>query len=171
VGYTQSYKPGTAKDERIVGYYVPPAAGQDSISDLPFVSATNGWGPVERDMSNGEQASGDGHTITVNGATFAKGLGTNATSDVKVYLGGHCTTFTASVGVDDETKGAGSVTFSVLADGTTLTTTPVIRGHQAATSLTADVTGAQILDLVVGDGGDGNGNDHGDWAGAQLTCS
>jgi beta-galactosidase GanA len=171
VAYTQHNKPGTAKDERIVGYYVPPPAGNDYISDLPFISATNGWGPVERDMSNGEQAAGDGHTITINGVTFAKGIGTNAISDVKIYLGGLCTTFTASVGVDDETNGAGSVTFSVVADGTTLTTTPVIRGHQAATSLSVDVTGAQVLDLVVGDGGDGNGHDHGDWAGAQISCS
>ena len=171
VGYTQRGKPGTAKDERIVGYYVPPKAGQDYVSDLPFVSATNGWGPVERDMSNGEQAAGDGHPITIDGVTSAQGLGTNSPSDVKVYLGGHCTTFAASVGVDDETKGGGSVTFSVVADGKTLTTTPVIRGHQAATSVTADVTGAQALDLVVGDGGDGNGNDHGDWAGAQISCT
>jgi hypothetical protein len=170
IGYKQHDKPGTAKDERIVGYYVPPTAGQDYISDLPFISATNGWGPVERDTSNGEQAPGDGHTITINGTTFPKGLGTNATSEVKLYLGGRCTTFTASVGVDDETHGAGSVTFSVLADSTQPTTTPVIRGHQAATPLSVDVTGAQVLDLVVGDGGDGNGNDHGDWAGAQISC-
>jgi len=96
---------------------------------------------------------------------------TNATSDVKIYLGGHCTAFTASAGVDDETNGSGTVTFSVLADGKTLATTPVIQGHQAAASLTADVTGAQVLDLVVGDGGDGNGHDHGDWANPQITCS
>ncbi len=171
VGYTQRGKAGAAKDERIIGYYVPPSAGRDYVSDLPFIGATNGWGPVERDMSNGEQAAGDGHTITINGATFAKGLGTNAVSDVKVYLGGHCTAFTASVGVDDETAGAGTVTFSVLADGATRTTTPVIRGHQAATALSVDVTGVQVLDLVVGDGGDGNAHDHGDWGGAQVTCS
>ena len=171
VAFTQRGKHETAKDERIVGFYVPPAAGSDYVSDLSFISATNGWGPVERDMSNGEQAAGDGHTITINGVTFAKGLGVHANSDVKIYLGGHCTTFTASVGVDDETAGAGSVTFSVLADGKALTTTPVIHGYQAATSLSVDLTGAQVLDLVVGDGGDGNAHDHSDWGGAQITCS
>ncbi|HZP54807.1 NPCBM/NEW2 domain-containing protein, partial [Actinocrinis sp.] len=171
VSYSKRGKHQTAKDERIVGFYVPPAAGSDYVSDLPFISATNGWGPVERDMSNGEQAAGDGHPITINGVTFTKGLGVHANGDVKVYLGGHCTTFTASVGVDDETAGAGSVTFSVLADGKTLTATPVIHGHQAATSLSVDLTGAQVLDLVVGDGGDGNAHDHSDWGGAQITCS
>ena len=93
----------------------------DNVSDLPFLSATNGWGPVERDMSNGEQAAGDGKPITIDGVAYAKGLGTNSPSDVEIYLGGHCTTFTASVGVDDETGGAGTVTFSVVADGKTLT--------------------------------------------------
>jgi hypothetical protein len=171
VAYRRDGRPGSAGDERIVAYYPPPPAGQDYVSDLPFISATNGWGPVERDTSNGEQAAGDGKTITINGVTYAKGLGTNSVSDVRVYLGGSCTRFTASVGVDDEQNGAGTVTFSVLADGTALVTTPTVRGHQNATSIDVNVTGAQVLDLVVGDAGDGNGNDHGDWAVPVLTCS
>jgi len=75
------------------------------------------------------------------------------------------------VGVDDEQNGAGTVTFQVLADGRSLATTPVIHGRDKATAIDADVTGAQALELVVGDGGDGNGNDHGDWAVPTLTCS
>jgi hypothetical protein len=73
--------------------------------------------------------------------------------------------------VDDEQNGAGTVTFSVVADGQTLVTTPTIRGHQAAVSIDVPVNGAQVLDLIVGDAGDGNGNDHGDWALPTLTCS
>jgi hypothetical protein len=59
----------------------------------------------------------------------------------------------------------------VIADGKTLTTTQTIRGKQAAVSIDVDVTGAKVLDLVVGDAGDGNGNDHGDWGAPTLTCS
>ena len=172
VHYVQRARPASNSDERIIrSVPPPPPAGTDAVSDLPFLSATNGWGPVERDTSNGEQAAGDGHPITINGVTYAKGLGTNAISDVEVYLGGHCTRFTAMVGVNDEQNGAGTVTFSVAADGKTLVTTPTIRGHQPATSLDVDVTGAQVLDLIVGDAGDGNGNDHGDWAMPTLTCT
>src|SRR5262249_34009714 len=49
----------TFTDERIVGA-VPaaPPSGQVAVSSLPFLSATNGWGPVERDTSNGEAAAG-----------------------------------------------------------------------------------------------------------------
>jgi hypothetical protein len=140
-------------------------------SDLPFFSATNGWGPVERDTSNGEQAAGDGHPITLNGTVYKKGLGTNAVSDVAVYLGGNCSRFTATVGVDDEKGSSGSVTFSVVSDGKTLATTPVLTGSSASVNLDVDITGTQLLELVVGDGGDGNGNDHGDWADAKLSCA
>jgi beta-galactosidase GanA len=161
---------GGARDERIIGVFTPPPSGANAVSDLSFVSATNGWGPVERDTSNAEQAAGDGHPITIAGTAYPKGLGTNAISDVRVYLGGRCGQFTASVGVDDEQRGAGTVTFSVVADGRTVATTPTLRGNQPAVTLAADVAGAQMLDLVVGDGGDGNGNDHGDWANPVLTC-
>lgn len=171
VRYSQRGRGATASDERIVGAIPPPPPpGTDAVSDLPFLSATNGWGPVERDMSNGEQAAGDGKPITIAGVHYAKGLGTNSISDVQVYLAGKCTRFTAEVGVDDETHGAGTVTFSVVADGKTLVTTPTIKGGQAATAIDVDVTGAQVLSLVVGDAGDGNGNDHGDWAIPTLTC-
>jgi beta-galactosidase GanA len=160
-------------DERIVGSVPPaPPSGQVAVSSLPFLSATNGWGPVERDTSNGEAAAGDGHPITVGGTSYAKGLGTNAVSDVQLYLAGRCTRFTASVGVDAEAGASGTVTFSVVGDGTTLVTTPVLRGGgQPATVIDVPVTGAQVLDLVVGDGGDGNGLDHADWAVPTLTCA
>jgi hypothetical protein len=54
VTYVQNGRSATNSDERIVGYRPPPPpAGTNAVSDLPFRSATNGWGPVERDQSNG----------------------------------------------------------------------------------------------------------------------
>jgi beta-galactosidase GanA len=172
---TGSYQQGAQSDsadaDTTVSTPPPPPTGTVFASDLPFLSATNGWGPVERDMSNGEIQPGDGHTITLNGVQYAKGLGVNAPSDIAFYLGGNCSHFTAVVGVDDEVGNSGSVTFSVVADGRTLTTTPVLTGSSASASLDVDVSGAQQLDLVTGDGGDGNGLDHADWANAQLVCN
>ncbi|MGW0624230.1 beta-galactosidase [Streptomyces sp. NPDC002765] len=171
VRYRQSGRQAVGEDERIVGGIPPaPPAGENAVSDLPFLSATNGWGPVERDSSVGEQAAGDGRPIRIAGTAYTKGLGTNSVSDVALYLAGHCSRLTADVGVDDETGGAGTVTFSVIADGRTLVTTPTIRGKQAAVAIDVDVSGAQVIDLKVGDAGDGNGNDHGDWAKPTLTC-
>jgi hypothetical protein len=155
-------------------YTAPAAVAPTSpvqVSDLPFLAAAqNGWGPVERDRSVGESQPGDGRPITLRGTAFAKGLGTHAASDVPLYTGGHCTTFTATVGVDDETAGAGSVTFAVLADGIEVARTGTLTGTSPAQVITADVTGARQVDLVVGDAGDGVGKDHADWADARLAC-
>ncbi|MER6738403.1 beta-galactosidase [Streptomyces puniciscabiei] len=171
VHYVQNGRQAAGADERIVGGIPPaPPAGKNAVSDLPFLSSTNGWGPVERDTSVGEQAAGDGRPISINGVGYTKGLGTNSVSDVELYLAGKCSRLTADVGVDDETGGAGTVTFSVIADGKTLVTTPTLRGKQAARPIDVDVSGAQVVDLKVGDAGDGNGNDHGDWAMPTLTC-
>ncbi|MFJ9245016.1 beta-galactosidase [Streptomyces sp. NPDC101776] len=171
VHYRQNGRKAVGGDERIVRGIPPaPPAGPSDVSALSFLSSTNGWGPVERDTSVGEQAAGDGRPITIAGVGYAKGLGTNSVSDVELYLAGQCSRLTADVGVDDETGGAGTVTFSVIADGKTLVTTPTIHGKQAAVAIDVDVSGAQVIDLKVGDAGDGNGNDHGDWGTPTLTC-
>jgi beta-galactosidase GanA len=141
------------------------------VSDLPFVSSTNGWGPVERDTNVGDQAAGDGGPISIDGVSYAKGLGTNSVSSVVIDLGGTCTSLTTDVGVDDLAAGRGSVTFTVLADGAVVAQTGVLRGGNPAQHLTADVTGAHLLTLNVGDAGDGNGHDNADWAGAELHCA
>jgi alpha-galactosidase len=141
------------------------------ISDMPWTASTNGWGPAERDRSNGEQAAGDGHTLTIAGVTYAKGVGAHAAGTIDVNLGGRCSTFAADVGVDaDVGAGRGSVTFSVLGDGVTLAGTPVKAGGQAATPLSVNVSGRTTLRLVVGDGGDSIDYDHADWADARVTC-
>ena len=155
----------------------PPApTGTVDVSSLPFLSSTNGlpngWGPVERNESVGGSNANDGVPITIDGTVYPKGLGTNSVSDVKVYLGGNCTSFTSTVGVDAEVGNSGSVTFSVLGDGQSLASTKVISGGSPAQTITTNVTGVHILDLVVGDGAPpGNGNDHGDWAMPTLTCA
>ncbi|GAB3892083.1 hypothetical protein GCM10029964_066310 [Kibdelosporangium lantanae] len=167
----RSGRPQSTSDTRVAGTVPPrPAAGENPVSGLEFLSASNGWGPVERDTSVGEDKPGDGRPITLRGTGYAKGLGAHAPGDVAIYLGGACDRLTATVGVDDETQGAGSVVFRVLLDGKTLTTTPVLTGTSAPVSLDVPVTDGQVLDLVVDDAGDGNGHDHADWAQPVLTC-
>lgn len=141
-----------------------------SVSDIGFVPVTNGWGPVETDTSNGEKKLGDGHTITIGGQTFAKGLGTHAPSVIKVNLEGRCSAFEADVGVDDEVGDAGSVQFQVWGDGKKLYDSGVVRGDQGPTGAYANVTGVQTMKLVVFDGGDGVDNDHADWGNARVAC-
>ncbi|MET7981741.1 NPCBM/NEW2 domain-containing protein [Streptomyces sp. NPDC005281] len=148
-----------------------PSAGTHQLSDLTWTSASNGWGPVEKDRSNGEQGAGDGKTLTLNGVTYAQGLGVHAASSVTYYLGGTCTSLSTAVGVDDEAGSNGAVDFQIYRDGTLAADSGVVKGPDAAKQLTADLTGGQELRLVVTDGGNGVDYDHADWAGPRLTCS
>jgi alpha-galactosidase len=147
-----------------------PPAGTSQLSDLSWTSATNGWGPVEKDRSNGEQAAGDGRTLTIGGQTFTKGLGTHAASAITYFLGGRCSTVVADVGIDDE-KTTGSVVFQIWRDGTKVADSGVRTGTQGPLHLTGNVSGGTTLRLVVTDGGDGINNDHADWANARVTCT
>ncbi|WP_370936482.1 NPCBM/NEW2 domain-containing protein [Amycolatopsis sp. cg13] len=146
-----------------------PARGTSQVSALPFVSSENGWGPVERNTSNGETAAGDGHPITIAGQVYPTGLGAHAPSSVRVFLGGSCANFSAKAGVDDET-GKGSVAFEVWGDGKRLAATGVLRHGDAAAPVNVDVAGVSVLDLRVTDGGDGVDSDHADWAAAAISC-
>lgn len=145
-----------------------PAAGTVYVSDLPFTVIANGWGPAERDRSNGEQAAGDGRPITLNGVTYDKGLGVHAYSEVQINMNGGYSRFIADIGLDDETGTNGSVQFEVRGDGAVLYESAVLYSSTATQAVDLDVAGLQQLVLIVKDGGDGSGNDHADWAGARL---
>jgi hypothetical protein len=138
-------------------------------SDLAWSQGSNGWGPVEKDKSNGESAAGDGKTITLAGVTYTKGFGCHAISDITVPLNKSYSTFTSNIGVDDEINGYGSVVFSVVVDGVTKYTSATLTGSSATQSVSVDVTNGTTLTLRVRDGGDGNSGDHADWASAKLT--
>ncbi len=146
------------------------------VNTLQYERATfmrNGWGPAERNTSNGEQRAGDGHPITLNGRVYAQGYGVHAGSDLRFDLAGAgaaCTRFTADVGVDDEVGGAGSVVFEVFVDGARKWVTPTVTGAEGAQSIDVSVSGARELRLVLTDAGDGVRNDHADWADPKIEC-
>ena len=148
------------------------APSDNDLSDLSYTSATSGYGPLEYDRSNNTRLANDGQTLTIGGATFAKGLGVHANSEVTYTLGGACTTFQAQIGIDGEVGVRGSVVFQVW-DGTTakLFDSGVVRGGSAALSINLDISGVQNLRLVVTDGGDGISYDHADWAEAKVACA
>jgi glucose/arabinose dehydrogenase len=148
----------------------PPPAGLSYVSDLSWWSMTNGWGPVEKDNSNGDVAAGDGSTLALDGVTYAKGLGAHAASELRYNLAGDCTRFTASVGVDDEVGAAGSVAFQVYADAAEVYDSGVMTGASWTKNIDVSVAGANELRLVLTDGGDNINSDHGDWASARIEC-
>jgi hypothetical protein len=144
-------------------------AGYTQISSLTPVSETNGWGPPETNTSNGEQAAGDGHTITIDGQEYATGMGVHAYSDLTYNLDGKYSTFLSNIGIDDETGGQGAVSFQVWGDGKELYSSPAMHGGEAAGSVNVNVAGVQQLQLIVVTAESGIDNDHADWADARLA--
>jgi hypothetical protein len=158
-------------------WVTPPApTGSPYVSDLEWTEQSNGYGPVERDRSNGEAAAGDGGPLRIAGVTYAKGIGMHATGSVTAWLGGACTALTAVVGIDDEVldkpgdTGVGSVRFAVYGDGVLLTETPVLSNDDGGVPLDVDVTGVRRLRLVADEGPDGKNFDHADWGDARVGC-
>jgi fibronectin type 3 domain-containing protein len=138
------------------------------LSDLNWVSATIGYGTVQKDKSVGQPTPA---TITIRGQTYAKGIGTHAVSDIIYNLGGNYATFISDVGIDDEVDGLGSVIFQVFADGTKIYDSGVVTGASPVQSIKVSVAGVQSLDLRVLNGVSGINDDHADWAGAQLIVA
>ncbi|TDC25658.1 NPCBM/NEW2 domain-containing protein [Kribbella albertanoniae] len=162
---------GSAQSASGAGRFVvanPPAVGRTTLSDGPWVFADNGWGPVERNLSVGEQAAGDGKPLTVAGTVYPKGLGTHAPGRIGYFLDAQCTQLTTKVGIDDEVADRGEVQFEIWGDGTRLAQATAT-GAGGAVTLNANLTGVQVVELVVDPKGSPD-FDHADWLAPELTC-
>ena len=64
-----------------------------------------------------------------------------------------------------------SVVFQVYVDGVLKAETPLMRRNTPAQYIFVPLTGAKQLKLVVTAGGNGNGNDHANWADAKFLTA
>lgn len=148
-------------------------SGVTYLSDKSACSTSNGWGPVEMDKSNGENAAGDGTTLKIRGNIFPKGIGTHANSTIIYNLNNNFGRFISSIGIDDEvasaTEGA-TVVFKVYKDNQLSYTSNILNKNSATVKINIDVIGVNELKLEVNDAGDNNFADHADWANARLHC-
>lgn len=137
-----------------------------SASDMHFVSLSNGYGVFRHDRSNG------GRTLTLGGKTHSKGFGVNSPSRTVVPLYGKFSRFQATVGVDAEVSTTGSVVFQVFGNaGTKLYESPICRAGGTPVAIDIPVAGQDSIHLVTTDAGDGNVNDHADWASPTLVLA
>jgi alpha-galactosidase len=169
-GFTVTLPAHDAAALRVTGIEPPLPRGRVYLSDLHFTYATNGFGPVELDTTNGEDAALDGQPIRLGGRAYDKGLGVHGPSLLRYRLGRACSRFAADIGIDDDQGDMGSVEFEVWADGKRLFQSGVLTGMSPPREVTLDVTGRRELRLFVGVGGDTNALDHAVWAGARLEC-
>ena len=137
---------------------------QVRLNELDLSKAECGWGAIRAGKSV------EGRALSVGGKAFAHGVGTHAISSAIFDVGGKALSFSAEVGVDDESgKGRGSVKFVVYADDRIAAESPVLRGGDAPHRLTADLAGAKRVELFVCDALDSTEFDHADWGEAVFT--
>jgi hypothetical protein len=133
------------------------------LSELDLSNARQQWG---KPMAN---QSVDGHPLSIAGKKFEHGFGTHSVGRLDVDLHGSATHFHAEVGVDDDAgPSGGTVVFTVVGNGKQLWTSGIIKRGQAAKTVDLDLAGVKLLQLKVGDAGDGFDNDHADWVDARI---
>ena len=142
------------------------------LEDLDLSTMTKGSDQVRKNQSTA------GNTLTMNGVQYLTGVGTHAESHYVIYLNGKGVSFSAKVGIDDESlDGEGrsrsnGVIFRVVSldDGTDLANSGVVNAGEGAKEISASLEGVAKIDLVV----DTNGAtdwDHADWVETELVCS
>lgn len=147
-----------------------PPAGESYLSDLVWIYSAGSLGPVERDRSNGGEPAGDGPPLAIGGTPAAKGIGAFAGSIVVVPLGGRCTSFKASVGVDDAAGGGGTTSFELWGDGRRLFDSGLMRGGDTAKAVDVALDRVVLLKLVTTAGSDSEDRDFTDWVDARVAC-
>ena len=163
-------------DWQVVEQPLPtPPSGEVWASELQWLSATNGWGVIGKDVANKDAASSPDVPLAINytdpatgeNPTYEKGLGVHALSKITYYVGGACDAFTSEVGL--EAGFAGNVIFKVDVDGVNRYQSRTFTPGFAPESVNVDLTGVQYVDLVVEAPGSINGA-HGVWGDAKFSC-
>jgi alpha-galactosidase len=160
---------------RVKGTEPPRPTGTAYLSDLTPIYAADGLALPKKDKST------NATSLSIGGASFARGLGVAAPSQIIYRLAKKCTTFTAMVGVDDSTHGQGSVVFQVWADeseadGGSFTFTKLYESNKVVggappVSVQVPLDNKRRLKLLVTNALDGSAQDRADWAAAQVTCA
>lgn len=150
------------------------ATGATYLSEARWTGVRNGWGPVEKNMSNGENRKADGRVLTMNKKKYRSGFGCHAPSEIRVDLGGRYSTFLADIGFDDEArypKPSAYVTrviFKVFADGRQIFDSGPMTAKAATKAVRLPIGGKKQLRLVVAAMGAAPSS-HINWADARVV--
>ncbi len=154
--------------EQVV-FLQPFSPGVTYLSDLPAADYRHvpylslGW-PYELDHSV------SGGRLRAGGRLYAKGIGLHSTSRLSYALDRPYERFEASLAIDDQTQGKGSVTFRVFVDGEQRFASEIIRGGQPSTPISVDIRGGRQLSLIVDFADGGDVLDRADWLDARLLA-
>lgn len=166
-------------DWKVVTQKLPTAPNKDVFaSDLPWVSASNGYGVIGKDVANKDAADSPDLPLAINytdpatgtNPSYTKGLGAHAPSKITYYLGGQCSSFSAEVGLEKDF--GGKIIFTVNGDGRQLYQSRTFTPGFAPEPIKTDLTGVQYLELSLDPANaDAINGAHGIWGNAKFNCS
>lgn len=139
------------------------------LTEYDWNSTKNSYTAPKKDIS----ISGKTLRLTdENGqeVSYEKGIGAHSTSTIVYDLSDkNYAYFSSYVGVDRQMYGTvGSISFEVWVDGEKKFDSGLMNSRDSKKYVEVDINGAKELKLVVTDGGNGNGSDHGTWGDAKL---
>ena len=145
---------------------VPETINRVFLGDVAWKTATVGWlkPTANRIPANDEVDS----PLLDAGKFYATGLFAHAPSRYVFELGGKWKQLRGAAGLHAAKQDGGSVEFILKADDKEIFHSHVIHGANLA-RYEVDVTGVKTLELIVGDGDDGNSNDWGLWLDPTLS--
>ncbi len=166
-------------DWKVVTQKLPAAPDQDVFaSDWPWVSASNGYGVIGKDVANKDAVDSPDLPLAINytdpatgtNPSYAKGLGAHAPSKITYYLGGQCSSFSAAVGLEKDF--GGKIIFTVNGDGRQLYQSRTFTPGFAPEPIKTDLTGVQYLELSLDPANaDAINGAHGIWGNAKFNCA
>ncbi|MCX5333072.1 sigma-70 family RNA polymerase sigma factor [Streptomyces sp. NBC_00140] len=109
--------------------------------------------------------------VSVGGTEYEHGVTVHGRSSVTIDLNRECTTYDATVGVDDMALGLGKVYFSVYADGIQLWKSGLVEGGDAAVPVHVNLAGRETVRLVVEPHSSFDDLALADWAESKFRCS
>ena len=130
------------------------------LDSLVPVSQKQGWGSLTKNTSI------TGRPLNIGGVMYKRGLGTHAVGEVVYDLNGKWSSLTGFAGPN--TFDRGSVDMAVEVDGKKAWESGLMKQGDPAKKIVVDLNGAKTLKLIVGDGGNGTGNDTADWGDLVL---
>jgi alpha-galactosidase len=155
---------GSNSSQTVIQVAVPPT-GSPTLDELSWLSAVNGFGAI------GINENHYGGPLSIHGVVYPHGLWVNSVATIYYYLGGNCSNFTVNLGLDDSDKGTGAVVYEFYADGTQVYDSGVVTNSTPTIQASVNVSGAQVLELYVGEGNGTISYGNADFGDPQLTCN
>ncbi len=133
-----------------------------------IVQHAQGWGVLGVNVA-AHDTSGVGQPLQIGSVPFKRGLGLHASGQTLLELDGQYQTFSAQIGIHKQPQNAGTVHFTVLADGKKVYKSGLLRNGDKPKPIEINVKGVQMLELVVDDASDGVMCDAFDLCDARLV--